>query len=154
MVIQVHSERQKIDYLFKQIKLIDKIEMQAHWSRYLCVLVSGYIENSVKHIIGDYSTNKSSPSIANFVQKKISSVTNLKHNNIFEILDSFDNKWSNKYLSLISDEQIDAINSVVANRHLIAHGKNVGITYSTISKYYTNVVPTVELIYKIVNDEI
>lgn len=153
MLITVQREKQKLDSLFTKIESIDEMELKSHWARYLCVLTSGYIENSVRNIISDYSNNKASQPLANFVQKKIRMITNLKKNNIVDLLNSFDPDWGIKFLAQVSDKQIDAIDSVVANRHQIAHGKNVGITYVTMKNYYSDIKPSIKLIYDIINEE-
>lgn len=153
MILAIHREKQKLDNLFVNIKDVEEMEMKAHWAKYLCVLTSGYIENSIRHIISDYASNKAAPPLANFIQRKIKRVTNLKHKNIISLMEEFDENWKNKYLDKVTEEQSDAINSVVANRHLIAHGRNVGITYVTIKNYYSFIVPAVELIYDIINEE-
>ncbi len=42
----------------------------------------------------------------------------------------------------------DAVDSVVSNRHLIAHGQDVGIGFGTIKKYYERVVKAIETLEK------
>ena len=153
MLISVQREKQKLDSLFTKIESVEEMELKSHWARYLCVLTSGYIENSVRYIISDYSNNKASQPLANFVQRKIRMVTNLKKNNIVDLLNSFNPEWGTKFLEKITDKQIDAIDSVVANRHQIAHGKNIGITYVTMKNYYVDIKPSIKLIYDIVNEE-
>ena len=153
MLISVQREKQKLDNLFTKIESVEEMELKSHWARYLCVLTSGYIENSVRYIISDYSNNKASQPLANFVQRKIRMVTNLKKNNIVDLLNSFNPEWGTKFLEKITDKQIDAIDSVVANRHQIAHGKNIGITYVTMKNYYVDIKPSIKLIYDIVNEE-
>lgn len=154
MNVSAHREKQKLDNLFKKISAISDTELKAQWAKYLCILTSGFIENSIRSIISEYSKNKAAPPLATFVTSKIQSVTNLKNNNIKALLSSFNSEWCEKYDSNITDEQIASIDSIVANRHLIAHGRNVGITYTIVKNYYDNVVPVVTTIYKIVNDQI
>lgn len=40
----------------------------------------------------------------------------------------------------------DAVDSVVSNRHQIAHGRSVGLTFVTIQGYYAGVVEVIDLI--------
>lgn len=154
MLHQVYSEKQRLDSLFKKGELITDEEFKSHWAKYLCVLSSGYIENSCRLIISDFARKNSSPVIQDFIFRKIESITNLKHNNICELLNSFSDSWRSKYEENVTDEQVDAINSVVANRHQIAHGRNVGISYGVISKYYKEITKAVEVLYKVVNKDI
>lgn len=154
MLASLTRDRQKLDNLYAKISVVNETEMKAQWAKYLCVLTSGYLENSIRNIISDYAQNKASNPLANFIQKKVKSITNLKNNNLIDLLNSFDSEWGDKYKTNISDEQVDAINSIVANRHLIAHGRNVGITYISVKNYYDDIKPSVNLIYQIVNNEI
>ena len=55
---KVVSHKQRLDALFDKVKALDsEPELISHWSRYLCVLVSGFIEASVRgnddHITGE-----------------------------------------------------------------------------------------------------
>ena len=53
--------------------------------------------------------------------------------------------------NIVSDEEKDAINSVVANRHLIAHGRNVGVSHVNVKAWYKNIKRFVQKISIIVN---
>ena len=33
----------------------DQLELQAHWGRYLCVLVAGFLENAIGEIYSEYA---------------------------------------------------------------------------------------------------
>lgn len=57
MIAEIAQHRSRLDHLYQQAdklmyqqadKLIDDQEMLAHWSRYLCVLTSGFLETSVR----------------------------------------------------------------------------------------------------------
>lgn len=154
LILAVHREKQRLDLLFKKIKDVEGTELKAQWARYLCVLTSGFIENSVRNILNDFANNKAAPPIANYVKKKINRVTNLQNNNIISLLDSFNTKWTDKYRENVNDEGVAALDGVVATRHQIAHGKNTGITYASISDYYRRVCVVIQLIEDIVNDRI
>ena len=56
-------EQQYLDNLFAKITQIqrmspDDIDLQAHWARYLCILVSGFLENSISTIYIEYAKKK------------------------------------------------------------------------------------------------
>ena len=67
-------------------------------------------------------------------------MTNLGSNNLLTHLLSFDPSWEPKLDLLIADEAKDAIDSVVALRHRIAHGQSADITFERIARYYGQVV--------------
>jgi hypothetical protein len=147
---QIHNEIHKLDHLFKVVAKINDEEIKAHLSKYLCVLTSGLIENSIRILLSDCAKKKSHPYIGNYVNKKIDRLTNLKHNNIIELLQLFSDSWSEKYRNDITDEQKAAIDSVIDNRHSIAHGRNIGLTFVTIQKYYKDTKAVIQILESII----
>jgi len=147
MNFRLYSEKQKMDQLFARLKdFIDDDELAAHWSRYLCVLLSGFIENSLKILITEYTNKKSHPNVSNYVSKQISFITNLNYERIQQLLGAFSDNWRSNYEANITDEQKDAIDSIVANRHNIVHGRSVGVSPVQIKEYYTSVLKVVNII--------
>lgn len=147
---QVNSQKDRIDGLFTKIEdMVRKnaidLELQGQLSRYLCVLVSGLLEISVKSICTRYAEDKASPQIANFVT---STVPNLAQNpkiwKIERLVRYFDGSWADDFILDIDDEQKSAVDSVVTLRNQIAHGEQAGISLGTIRSYYDNVIPVIE----------
>lgn len=152
------SHRQRIDTLFSKVSSISNPQDQGEWSKYLCILVSGYIEESLRVLLEAYSVAHASEEIQNFVSEEIKGITNCKTNKIIEILCKFNSSWGSNFTSQISassriaDEIKNSIDSIVANRHAIAHGnKSTGISYSTVLNYYNNVKKAVEVLENIIN---
>jgi hypothetical protein len=132
--------------LFAKGKSLKDPELLAHWSRYLCVLVSGFIETSVRTLLHQYAHNRSHPDIARFILHKLKPFTNAKMEKILKLAAEFD-QGHEDYLRTATDGELkDAVDSVIRNRHLIAHGQDVGISFGTISKYYANVVRAIDAI--------
>lgn len=150
------SHYQRIDNLFSKVASISNPADQSEWSKYLCVLVSGFIEESLRVLLEEYTRTHSAPNIQNFVGKQIGSITNCKTSRILEVLSKFSQDWANDFSkqiqarSSITDEIKNSIDSVIANRHSIAHGRNVGITYSQMSTYYKNVKKAVDILDAII----
>ena len=139
MNLEIHKHKQHIDYLFTLTSKISDIEVQSNWAKYLCVLASGLIEESIRTLIMDFTKKNSHIKIRQFVESNTQGITNCKTNRILEILRKFDQKWADDFLNEIqvkgrmNDEIRDSIDSVIDNRHKIAHGKNVGLRISTIN---------------------
>jgi|SRR6185369_1901057 len=144
------SHRQRIDTLFAQVASIPDPATQAEWSKYLCILVSGFIEESLRVLLEEYTSTRATPVIRAFVSKEVRGITNCKTSKISAILQRFDPRWETDFLdqiearSRITDEIKNSLDSVVNNRHLIAHGKNVGLGYAAVSNYYRNVKRAIE----------
>jgi RiboL-PSP-HEPN len=144
------SHRQRIDTLFIKVASTSNPADQSEWSKYLCILVSGFIEESLRVLLEDYTRTRSAPNIQNFVVKQTGNITNCKTSRILEVLSKFSQDWANDFSDQITDEIKNSIDSVIANRHVIAHGKNVNITYRTMSTYYNNVKKAVEILDAII----
>ncbi len=67
---------------------------------------------------------------------------------ILELAHLFNPQWESQ-IKVATDGQLkEAVDSIVANRHKIAHGDDVGITYTRIRDYYLNAVKVVDLLSK------
>ena len=145
--IEIRRYKQRLDSLFQQIPaLSEDIELQAHWAKYLCVLVSGFMEISVRTIYSQYAREKAEPRVANFVYSQLKSFHNPKMEKILELTKSFSPEWEDNLRNATEGELKDAVDSIVANRNRIAHGEDVGITYVRMHSYYQNIIKTVRLI--------
>lgn len=137
-----------MDRAFDSSSKVDDDEIKSHLARYLCVLTSGYIEEALKIIVQEYVASRASRNISNYVNSSYRSITNLKCEKIGAFLNSFDSAWKEEFESCLSEEEKAAIDSVVANRHLIAHGSNVGVSYVRVKEWY---VLTKSVINKVEN---
>jgi hypothetical protein len=144
------AHRQRIDNLFKKVALFEELEIKSEWSKYLCILVSVFIEESLRVLLEKYCENKASANIQKFVGKKIDNITNCKTEKIKRILLEFSSDWENEFTNKINDQIKTAIDNVVQNRHKIAHGKSIPMSYHNILNYYNNVKKAVEILEEII----
>lgn len=145
---EVLRYRQRLDDLFDKVKEIQDIELQSHWARYLCILVSGYLETSVRAIYNEYTSNKSHKNIAKFVSSRLEWFQSPKMGNIIELIRTFNSQWAEELENATKDEIKASVDNIVDNRHNIAHGRNSNISYSQIREYYQNAIKLLELIEK------
>jgi len=147
MILPVAREKQRLDQVFSLVAILPKDEeVLSHWARYLCVLTSGFLENSLRTLLQFYTEKHANKTVADFVLSEVKHITNLNEDKIVQLLGSFSTTWRDTFLSLRSPEQKDAIDSVVANRHLIAHGKQVGISFVQIKEYYGSISKVVKIL--------
>lgn len=145
--VEAVSYKQRLDGLFDRVSTFsDDVEMGSHWARYLCVLVSGFIETSVGAIYSAYTRDKAAPYVTNYVCSRLRRFTSPNMEQICQLAGLFNDAWREELEVATAGEIKDAVNSVVANRHLIAHGRDVGITYARVRRYYDKVVRMVELV--------
>ncbi|MAE20843.1 MAG: hypothetical protein CMK92_00260 [Pseudomonas sp.] len=140
------SLQDTLDATFARVNKIDimDIELRADFARYLCVLVSGFLDQTIQSFTSEYVKKRSSPQIAHYIANSITNLTNLKSKKLTEYLLSFDVNWKDELDVLISDERKDAIDSLVTLRHGIAHGKPGDVTVARVTSYYKEIVDVVE----------
>ena len=147
MLVDIVSQKQRLDSVFARISQIQgDDELRAHWAKYLCVLTSGFIETSMRIILSKYASQKASPPIVNYVEGQIEWVTNLNEDKLAKLLGAFSAGWQKKFTERRTQQQKESVDSVVANRHLIVHGRSVGVTYARVKRYYDDVVEMVRII--------
>jgi len=148
--LQIVQHKQRLDALFeKGASLTDDYELLANWAKYLCVLVSGFVEESVRLLILKYVESRASPDIQHFVGHKVRMFQNAKMSNILTLLEHFSNEFRLRVETATEGDLKDAIDSVVQNRHQIAHGRFIGITFVTIKDYYRRVLTVIEILEEV-----
>ena len=135
-MLRSYQFKSKIDNLFELASHLQDDEVKAAISRHLCVLTSGFLELSFKEVLQDYVAAKAAPNIHAYVVSTLHNLTNLKAGRIVERLCKFSADWGRRFEQETSDEQRDAVDTVVANRNLIAHGHDVGISLGRARTYY------------------
>jgi len=148
----VSSRKDSLDDLFsKVVSFSSDSELSSHWARYLCVLVYGFIEISMREILFDYANNRSAPQVANFVRSRVRGVWNWNIEKVFETIGVFDSTLRINVETAVDQEHRDAFNSVVSNRHKITHGDSVSISFSRIQEYFGKVVKIIKIIEQKLN---
>jgi hypothetical protein len=141
---RLQSLRSLID---RATKSTSDVELRAHWAQYICVLCAGFLENSLRHVYTDYVTKCSNTRVASFACSRIAGIQNPKSGKFVEIARSFDSTWATSLESCLSDQgRKEAIDSIMATRHLVAHGKDTAITIVRIKEYLTKAVEVLEFI--------
>jgi hypothetical protein len=105
-----------------------------------CVLLSGVIEGAVREILPAFSDKKSHPGIATYVKHSLKGFANPSPEKLFTLLSQFDPKIETKLTDQNFEQLRDHIGSIVGNRHLIAHGKNTGITPNRVDEWRKSTV--------------
>jgi len=134
---RIYQQRDRIDYLFECLPSAgEELERQAHWARYLCVCVSGYLEVSIRELLGRYTEQCASKSISAYVWSQLKYFQNPKMEPTIQLVASFDPAWGQSLREFAEEERGDAVNSIVSNRNEIAHGADVGLTIARLRTWY------------------
>ena len=124
-------------------------ELLGHWGRYLCVLTAGFLENTIRVLYAEHARQRASTEVSSFVSSQLERVLNPKANKFLEVASAFKRDWA-KNLQIFFDEddgrRKNAIDSVMANRHLIAHGRSSSISVVRIREYLGAIEEVVDYI--------
>jgi hypothetical protein len=147
-MLAIHQQKQRLDELFKVARTLSDVEIQSHWSRYLCVLVSGFLENSVELCLSEYGKRGSNPAVSNFVSFKLRGFQNPKMGAILELFGAFNPDWKTQIETATQGKLSDSVNSIVGNRHKIAHGESVSLSMGALTGYYEDAAEVVEILQR------
>ena len=143
---EIDAQQKRLYALFlKANGLSDDPELLSHWAKYLCVLVCGFLENSVELCLTDYCQKRSDEYINNFISAELRSFQNPKMGKILELFGNFSKTWEEDLREQTEGRISDAVNSIVANRHMIAHGGKSQLSMSAVKYYYADVVHAVQI---------
>lgn len=121
------------------------IEVQAHWARYCCVLVAGFLEESIRHLFGTYAKKNSHHRVNRYVGTQLKWTQNPKTQVLLDLAGCFDPAWQTNLTKFVdSNGRRDAIDSIMSNRHLIAHGRDSAITIARVDLYFKKIIEVVE----------
>jgi hypothetical protein len=132
---EIHRRRQKLEATFAAIDGAGLSgELTAHYARYLCVLVSGHAEQSVKTLVSQYCKKRASGEVQRYVGRQLKWVRNLKVENLKQLIEAFDPDWWAQVAETDADDLL-AFDSVVTDRNAIVHGNEAGITVERVRQY-------------------
>lgn len=118
-------------------------ELTSHFARYLCVLVSGFAEQSVKELVAHYGRLKADARTQRFVGKQVARVRNIDRERLRQLVQAFDPQWWSDLENRFPDE-LSAFDSVATVRNGVSHGSDAGITMVTIKQYRDQIVEVVD----------
>ena len=111
----------------------EELEIRAHWAKYNCVLISGFIEQAVKEIFLEHASAEGSTRLRNYIEGTWPNSRNMRCDTIREILRYCDVDWATDFEAWLSNsEKKKEINEIIRWRNDIAHGKEANTTNVTL----------------------
>lgn len=149
---EVSRLQKRMDATFSRVAALPfDIELQSDYAKYLCVLVSGFLENAIIALTLEFVDSRSSPEILSFVERELKYWTNPNCDKLCQLLGSFNSDWQTTTGDFLRDERKASVNSLVALRHKIAHGESVGTTLSQVKRHYAVVIEVIGFVADLVN---
>ena len=125
-------------------------ELLSDFARYLCVLVSGYVEQTTVELLIEYARTHSDTRIQRHVERGVRRVTNLNTQRLIDLVGTLDPAWRTELEKFIVDEYKDALDGIVALRNNVAHGRYVGVTMLRANEYYMRVKKIIDRVADLV----
>jgi hypothetical protein len=152
MNIKTQQYIRELDSLKTKTENENDEEVKNYLVKLLCVRTAGLLEVFLKTRISEYSKGKVPPEINRFLTSKFKDITNLKSSKFEDVLNSFSVDWRDKfrdYLDVHEQEKL-SLDSVIAQRHSIAHGQPSNIGFASMVQYYDDVKSIVEYLDTII----
>jgi hypothetical protein len=130
-----------LDNLKTKTEEEDDEEVKSYLVKLLCVRTAGLLEVFLKTRISEYSKNRVPKEISRFLNTKFKDITNLKSSKFEEVLTSFSVEWGVKFRDYLDNHEQEktSLDSVIAQRHIIAHGQSSNIGSTSMVQYYNDV---------------
>jgi hypothetical protein len=123
-------------------------EIAADLGRYLCVRVSGFLEQATSIILRDYCEKNSWGDVQEFALSWLDRMPNLSHDALVKLVSRFSKDAARDLEEFMAkEERKSRINSLIGLRNGIAHGKIQGMTRNQAWEYYEVVDAVVDWLH-------
>lgn len=149
----IEKSRSRLKATFQRIDSIeeDQLEARADFSRYLCVLLSGFLEKAIAELLLQHARQQSGTAVQRYMRIALERFQNPSVGRITSLFEKFSQEWRNDLQAFLVDERAAAIGSVVKERNRIAHGENSDISYVRVERYREQIDVVVDHIADLVD---
>lgn len=148
----IYRDRSKIDALIKRYETFKgQHRLMSDLSKYLCVVISGYLEQSIKRILIEFNKNNADPRITRYADINLKFFQSADTDSIFQLIEKYSIDWADNLRAWMTLEIKASVNGIVNTRHQIAHGVDAGITFSNVKKYYININKMIDYFWNLIN---
>lgn len=137
MLIEVERRLQRIDSALGSLRDTSVDEaLLAMIFQHLCIRMSGNLEVCITEILNEYTKEKANPQVRRAVERMMGTFQNPGCQRIVNLLSNFNSEWGKNFDKFAADEELkDKLDSIAANRNLIAHGRDTGISATRITDF-------------------
>lgn len=125
-------------------------------TQYALIKACGTVEFVYRSIVADYFDQFGICQIDKYLDKNVRQGSmSPKYEKMNELLKAFDDTWSDSFrnaVNILPDKNriISSADSLVRNRHLLAHGRVPTATFNEIMNYYNDVIILIQILDSIV----
>lgn len=138
-------EKRRIDGLINHIQSFSGDPYtESLLAYYLCISISGFLENCVREVFLDYSSTRTKGHTKTYVASKLQKFPNPTFENICGLAKEFNDQWNTDFKAQISPQIRDSLRTVNINRNNIVHGGSSTITLRQLTTHYNDIVQLVD----------
>jgi hypothetical protein len=143
--VTVATLRQRIAAVLDRATTIpfSELEIRSDYAKYLCVLLSGFIEAAVAEVAIQHCRQRSAPTVISYAAHQLSRLQNLRSDRLSNVLREFEPAWGSAVGAFLEGSHGAAVNSVVSLRNRIAHGETVTVSLSQVQDYHKLILEVV-----------
>lgn len=144
------GEKRQIDVLIQDIQSFSGDPyIQSLLAYYLCVRISGFLENCVRIIFTDYASPRTKDHAQEYVASKLQRFPNPTFENICRLAKEFNDQWNTDLKARATPQLRSSLQSIMNNRHNIAHGGTSTVTLRQLISYYNDLIQLVDSLEQI-----
>jgi len=136
----------RINEVFKHASGVTDLWFQSEVAKYLCILMSGLLEEWCRDLVQSYSHKRAQPQIVIYITSRMDSFYNPNLEKILQLIRSFAPNIAENLEETIEPRLKDAVDSISNNRKQLAHGKDVGLTLNRAKDYFVRTKTLIEFI--------
>lgn len=119
----VIEEERRLNEAFERARDFDALgPLSVDLSRYLVVLVAGWMEQSAFELARARCRRDASGPVQSFSLAHLDRTRNARHEELLDLVGRFDKGWRDQLDSFITSDKKEAINSIIGLRNQVAHG--------------------------------
>jgi hypothetical protein len=120
-------------------------EISADMARYLCIRVSGFLEQATAIILREHCAKNSWGKVHQFATSWLDRIPNLSQPGLLKLIYRFSSQTGKDLEEFLSaEERGSSLNSLIGLRNDIAHGRNQGMSREQAWQYFSVVEAIVE----------
>jgi hypothetical protein len=145
---EIERLRKDLEGLFERGNRLDEAdELSGDMGRYLCVRVSGYLEQALVQCGRSVCENGAWGSAQQFALSFTRKPPNPRSDEIIRFVQRFSERWADELTTMLrDDERAQRINALLGLRNDIAHGKSQGVSRKRAYEYFVVVDEVVEFL--------
>ena len=152
---EVHRLKARLDATITRAETVGDDEVRADLARYICVLVCGFLEKAVFELLSHYARQHSNTAVHRYLVWRLEAgFQNPSKDKIVTTLRKFEPAWGADLEAYIVDARQAAVGSILAQRHLIAHGGSSDISLARVKDYYAEVIDVVNRVADVLDGNV